>query len=121
VPLWSLRGCQNENYHSGEPGRYGVRSGASGCARGVDQLGEVFAELNSLKCHKFPADWDTHGKAGGHIRNRYMGDFAKEGEGRLLAIWDGKSRGTKGMIEYAQQIGLQGFVWRTDLAEGSYI
>ena len=86
----------------------------SGTARGVDKLGEEFARVNDLVCHKFPADWDTHGKAGGHIRNRYMGDFAKATDGRLLAIWDGKSRGTKGMIDYAAQIGLETYVHRTD-------
>lgn len=86
----------------------------SGTARGVDRLGEEFARKNGLACHRFPADWDTHGKAGGIIRNKYMGDFAKEGDGRLLAIWDGQSRGTKQMIEYARDIGLKGFVYRTD-------
>lgn len=86
----------------------------SGTARGVDRLGEEFARKNGLTCHKFPADWDIHGKAGGHIRNCYMGDFAKEGDGRLLAIWDGVSRGTKQMIDYARSIGLKGYVYRTD-------
>lgn len=86
----------------------------SGTARGPDKLGEEFAQKNGLIVHRFPADWDTHGKAAGHIRNRQMGDFAKAHEGRLLAIWDGKSPGTRGMIEYAQQIGLQSFVYRTD-------
>lgn len=89
----------------------------SGTARGVDQLGEEFAQKNGLVCHRFPADWDTHGKAGGAIRNEYMGKFAKEHEGRLLAVWDGKSRGTKHMIHFAKKIGLQGFVYRTDGVE----
>lgn len=101
--------------HSGYWKEFGMRiEVVSGTARGVDRLGEMFAVNNGLKCHKFPADWDTHGKAGGHIRNRYMGNFAREHGGRLLAIWDGKSRGTKGMIEYAQGIGLETFVYRTD-------
>jgi hypothetical protein len=86
----------------------------SGTARGVDRLGEEFAKRNGLLVHKFPADWDTHGKAGGHIRNRYMGTFAKEHDGLLLAIWDGVSPGTEGMIDYARSIGLRGFVYRTD-------
>jgi hypothetical protein len=82
----------------------------SGTARGVDLLGEEFAERNNLKVDRFPADWVTDGRAAGHIRNRVMGDWAKKHDGRLLAIWDGRSRGTKGMIEYAQQIGLETFV-----------
>lgn len=86
----------------------------SGAARGVDRLGEEFARRNGLIVHRMPADWKAHGKAAGHIRNRKMGDFAKAHEGRLLAIWDGKSPGTKGMINYARDIGLRGFIFRTD-------
>jgi len=71
-----------------------------GMAKGVDMLGYEFAKRNSLTIHEFPADWDKYGKSAGHRRNREMGDFADE----LLAIWDGKSRGTKGMIEYMQSL-----------------
>ncbi len=68
----------------------------SGTARGADQLGELFAEENNLLLHSFPADWDKYGKAAGFIRNKQMGNFAD----RLIAFWDGKSRGTFHMIEY---------------------
>lgn len=71
-----------------------------GMARGADLLGKQFADRNGLIVHKFPADWDTQGKAAGHIRNKQMGDFADS----LLAFWDGSSRGTKHMIEYMQYI-----------------
>ena len=33
----------------------------SGCARGVDTLGENFAEEYGLKLHLFPADWKNIG------------------------------------------------------------
>lgn len=82
----------------------------SGGARGVDRLGEEFARKNNLKVHRFPADW-SQGKAAGHIRNREMGDFAKASGGRLLALWDGVSPGTKGMVAYAKQIGLKGVLF----------
>jgi hypothetical protein len=86
----------------------------SGTARGVDRLGEEFAERNGLRVHRFPADWDKYGKAAGHIRNKEMGKFAKAHDGRLLAIWDGNSLGTKQMIDFAIEIGLGGFIYRTD-------
>jgi hypothetical protein len=73
----------------------------SGMAKGVDALGVQFAKANKLKLWEFPADW-TLGKSAGHIRNRQMGDFADG----LLALWDGQSNGTKGMIDYARQKGL---------------
>lgn len=72
-----------------------------GMARGADALGLRLAKEENVKHYEFPADWATHGKAAGHIRNRQMGDFADG----LIAYWDGKSRGTKGMIEYMQSLG----------------
>ena len=72
-----------------------------GMARGVDLEGWKFAKKNGLVIHEFPADWNNKGRGAGHIRNKEMGNFADE----LLAIWDGKSRGTKQMIEYMQSLG----------------
>lgn len=79
-----------------------------GMARGVDMLGYDFASNNRLLVHKFPANWDL-GKSAGHIRNRQMGDFAD----CLLAIWDGKSKGTKGMIEYMTKLGKKVYIVKT--------
>lgn len=72
----------------------------SGMARGADMLGFQFAQQHQVQCHRFPADWNQHGKAAGFIRNKQMGDFADG----LLAFWDGKSRGTAQMIEYMQAL-----------------
>jgi hypothetical protein len=68
----------------------------SGTARGVDTHGEAWANDNDINIIRFPADWDKHGKAAGHIRNREMGLYADA----LIALWDGKSKGTKGMIDF---------------------
>ena len=78
----------------------------SGGARGVDQLGERWARDNGCQVKRFLPNWSRDGKAAGHIRNRQMGDYADA----LVAIWDGKSRGTAGMIEYARGRGLKVFV-----------
>lgn len=81
-----------------------------GEARGADAMGRIFAEENNLEILSFPADWKTHGKAAGHIRNAEMGNVADA----LLAFWDGKSKGTKGMINYATKKGLAVEVVRYD-------
>lgn len=74
----------------------------SGGAKGVDQLGELYAESMNLRLHIFEPEWDVHGRAAGPIRNRKMAENADA----LIAIWDGKSRGTKNMIETATKLGL---------------
>jgi len=72
----------------------------SGMARGADSLGNRFAHEHKVKLYEFPADWNTHAKSAGFIRNKQMGNFADG----LLAFWDGKSRGTAQMIEYMRSL-----------------
>lgn len=72
----------------------------SGCARGADSLAIELARVYKYPVHKFPADWDSHGKSAGFIRNREMAQFADA----LLAFWDTKSRGTANMISEMQKL-----------------
>ena len=74
----------------------------SGTARGVDQLGEQYAQEHDLECDRYPADWDRHGKSAGYIRNQKMAYRSDA----LIAFWDGKSKGTKHMIDIALTAGL---------------
>lgn len=79
----------------------------SGGARGVDRFGEEWAKYNEVPVKQFIPDWDGLGKKAGHVRNREMGDYADA----LVALWDGVSKGTKGMIDYAQKKGLKVHVY----------
>lgn len=65
------------------------------CPTGADYLAKLSAQALGLTCVPCPADWRTHGRAAGPIRNSYM---AEHGSG-LLAFWDGESRGTADMIK----------------------
>ena len=49
----------------------------------------------------FEADWGTHGKKAGILRNIEMGDYADA----LIAFHDSESKGTKHMIEYMKSLG----------------
>ena len=69
----------------------------SGAARGVDQLGEEYAKKRNIPIKKMPADWDKFGKSAGYRRNAEMALYADA----LVAIWDGKRKGTKHMIDLA--------------------
>jgi len=80
----------------------------SGTARGADQFGERAAEDLGIKIERFPADWTTHGKSAGFIRNTQMAEKAEA----LIAIWDGKSKGTMNMISIANRNGLRIFVYK---------
>ena len=82
----------------------------SGTAIGVDKLGEQYANENNTPIKRFVPDWQGLGKKAGHVRNRQMGDYAKEHNGMLVAFWDKQSKGTKGMIDYANKIGLKNVV-----------
>lgn len=83
-----------------------VTSVVSGTARGADLLGEEYALKHELQLFQFPADWNKHGRAAGHIRNAEMANNADA----LIALWDGKSRGTENMINVARKKGLQVYV-----------
>lgn len=81
----------------------------SGTERGADKLGEQYAKVAGYELSKFAADWDNLGKRAGYIRNGEMAKFAVEDDnyGVLIAFWDGKSRGTKHMIDLANKYGLE--------------
>lgn len=74
-----------------------------GEARGADTVGKEWARDNGVPVASFPADWEEHGKAAGHIRNAAMAEYGTH----LIAFWDGKSRGTKNMIDVARSKGLK--------------
>ncbi len=78
----------------------------SGTARGVDRLGEMYAQVKGLELLKFPANWNTYGKQAGYYRNLEMSEHGD----CLLAIWDGKSVGTKMMIDIAKRKGLDTYI-----------
>ena len=74
----------------------------SGGAYGADEFGERYAAIHNIPVRVFPADWKKYGNAAGPIRNKQMAEYADA----LVAVWDGKSRGTKNMIDTAISMGL---------------
>lgn len=81
---------------------------ASGMARGVDLAAVEYAHRMGIPLVPFPADWDNEGRSAGFNRNVRMADWGDQ----LIAIWDGKSKGTKHMIDIAKKAGLRVFVYR---------
>lgn len=91
--------------------RFDITEVVSGTASGVDRLGESFAREHNCPVKRFPADWKQFGKSAGPRRNKQMGDYADV----LIAVWDGKSRGTKQMIEYMKSLGKPVYVHEVKL------
>ena len=71
----------------------------SGTANGADKLGERYAEENHHKLEEYPAMWDVFGKSAGYRRNEEMAKVADA----CVVFWDGKSKGTKHMIDLAKK------------------
>ncbi|MBP3437630.1 MAG: DUF2493 domain-containing protein [Clostridia bacterium] len=71
----------------------------SGGATGADALGERYAAEHNFPVERYPADWERYGRVAGPKRNMQMAKDADE----VIVFWDGKSRGTKNMIECAKK------------------
>lgn len=69
----------------------------SGAARGVDSIAASAARAHSLEVIEFPADWAGRGKRAGFERNVKIIEAAD----RVVAFWDGKSRGTRHSVDLA--------------------
>lgn len=70
----------------------------SGCARGVDTLGERYADDYDYPVVRFPAQWRVNGKynpRAGHERNSEMLLHCDS----ALVLWDGLSSGTGDTIK----------------------
>jgi hypothetical protein len=76
-----------------------------GGATGADALADDAALLWGLTRRVYPADWSTHGRAAGPIRNQRMLDL--EEPVRVIAFrMTGESRGTDDMIRRAEAAGI---------------
>ncbi len=73
----------------------------SGCARGVDKLGERWAMEASVKIERYPVTnhmWLRKGKRAACERNYHMASKAEA----LILVWDGVSKGSLNMKQAAE-------------------
>lgn len=77
-----------------------ITSVIHGGAKGVDSLAYQWAQKHQILVTVVLPDWQAHGKAADPIRNRTIVEHAE----KVIAIWDGVSKGTKGTIDYARRI-----------------
>ena len=73
----------------------------SGGAMGVDSCAAEYAENANITFTEILPDYKRYGRAAPIIRNKEIVDYAD----RVVAFWDGKSKGTQSVIEYAEKVG----------------
>lgn len=81
-----------------------------GGAPGTDYLGLLWARKHKVKVKTFLAEWSVYGGAAGPLRNKQMAEYGDY----LLAFWNGKSKGTKSMINEMKKKGKHGEVVYVD-------
>ncbi len=79
----------------------GVTSIISGGAGGIDSLAEKYARENNIEIEIIRPQYQRYGRCAPIIRNREIVDKAD----LVVAIWDGKSKGTKSVLSYADKAG----------------
>lgn len=73
----------------------------SGGARGIDTCAREYADSVGLKITEFLPEYDRYGRGAPIKRNFQIIDYAD----MVIAFWDGKSRGTKMVIDTCEKIG----------------
>lgn len=66
----------------------------SGGAKGIDTCAKEYAQANNIKLTEFLPEYEKYGRSAPLKRNLQIIDYAD----LVLAFWDGKSRGTKYVI-----------------------
>ncbi|MCH5297922.1 MAG: DUF2493 domain-containing protein [Ruminococcus sp.] len=67
----------------------------SGGARGIDRCARVYANAHNIKLTEFLPEYERYGRSAPLRRNLKITGYADT----VLAFWDGKSNGTRFVIE----------------------
>jgi len=85
----------------------GVTEIISGGARGIDSCAREYALRKGISLREFRPDYARYGRGATHVRNREIVDAAD----CVVAFWDGQSRGTAGVMRYAEKRGKMVNCW----------
>lgn len=82
-----------------DTGLFTIQIMSGHCKTGADYYGEEYAREMAFPVELYRANWLDNGMAAGPIRNEQM---AKACTGAII-FWDGKSRGSKSMIDMCER------------------
>lgn len=74
----------------------------SGGAKGIDQCAKAYALVHKIAYVEFLPQYDKYGKAAPLKRNDEIIKYAD----KVAAFWDGRSRGTKYVIDKCRKTGV---------------
>lgn len=77
----------------------GVTEIVSGGARGIDTCAREYALSNGIKLTEFLPEYARYGRGAPLRRNLIIVEYAD----LVLAFWDGRSRGTKYVIDHCKK------------------
>ena len=84
-------------------GKYisGAEEIVSGGAVGVDRCAAEYAKKSGIKLTEFLPQYERYGRVAPIIRNKEIVDYSD----KVIAFWNGSSKGTLSVIKYAQKTG----------------
>ena len=88
----------------------GVTEIVSGGARGIDACAKDYALRHGLKLTEFLPEYEKYGRGAPLRRNITIIEYAD----LVLAFWDGRSRGTKFVIDNCKKRNIPVSVYRLD-------
>ena len=86
----------------------GVTEIVSGGAKGIDTCAREYAQREGLKLTEFPPDYPRYGRSAPLRRNLEIISYADQ----VIAFWDGRSHGTRFVIEECRKLGKKVTVYR---------
>lgn len=92
-----------------DPVKHLITEVVSGGATGADKIGEEWAQENGIPVNIIRPNWRPNGvydKGAGFKRNI---EIVKAAD-KILALWDGESRGTENSIDHCIRLGKEYFV-----------
>ncbi len=117
IAIVGSRNLQIDNIYGYLPKDIQVTEVISGGVKGIDLCARDFAERHHLKLTEFLPNYDVYGKAAPIRRNEQIVDYAD----RVLAFWDGISKGTKYVIDHCKKKGKPITVFQFKQPEDGYI
>ena len=71
----------------------------TGGAIGIDSCAKEYAKRKGIKLTEFLPEYNLYGRTAPIVRNKKIVDYAD----KVIAIWDGNSKGTLSVIKYARK------------------